>query len=407
MTVALSLNPAAAPAAAAAAPAASSEAGAARFSDALRNETAAAAPPAPENDATAAQASDPGAADETAPAADGVAAAQTTTGSRAGAPTPRATGARAVSSPENRTPNSAEPAGDVTEPGAAPLPNAASLGMARTGREVATASDTAPPTLAAPEALLQWLDQLKTFAAPSAATAATAATVAASSPALQFAAAPPAADSMIPLTTMPLAPGNAAVTQLMIEALAAGNPEASTALAATAPTPTAPLTTMVAAAPLAAAAPSAPAAALTPVPVAMDRGDWPQQLGEQIQWRLGVGIQEARIEISPRELGAVDVRLSIDDNGLRVHLSAAQAQTRELLLAELPRLREALQQGGLQLSDAQVGREAPGRQSEQQSSHQRVLGSALDGRPDEGESATVTTLAGGWRARRGLLDDYA
>lgn len=135
----------------------------------------------------------------------------------------------------------------------------------------------------------------------------------------------------------------------------------------------------------------------------MDSPDWPQQLGEQIQWRLGAGIQEARIEISPRELGAVEVRLSVDDKGLSVHLTAAHAQTRELLQSELPRLREALQQGGVLLAEAQVGRESPGREAPRQTTPHATRGT----RGEDADTEPLSTRANGWHRRNGLLDDYA
>lgn len=145
------------------------------------------------------------------------------------------------------------------------------------------------------------------------------------------------------------------------------------------------------------AAPNLPAA-LPPVP--MDVPDWPERLGAQIHWRLGAGVQEARIEISPQHLGTVDVHLSMDDAGLRVHLTAAHAQTRELLQNELPRLKELLQQGGVQLADAQVGREPTGRHSRGQP--QSVLQSS---KGQQSEAATSQPIS--WRRSRGLLDDYA
>ena len=136
-------------------------------------------------------------------------------------------------------------------------------------------------------------------------------------------------------------------------------------------------------------------------PLVLDSPDWPQRLGEQIQWRLGEGVQEARIEISPRELGTVKLHLSMDESGLRVHLSAAHAETRNLLHNELPRLREVLQQAGVLLADAQVGREAPG---QQQGRHAASI--ARHAWLDDDTELLVGTSSG-WHQRRGLLDDYA
>lgn len=250
-----------------------------------------------------------------------------------------------------------------------------------------------PVNVVAPEAFLRWLDTLKSFAEPAAPqpTAATLSSTAASSDRLP---APVAA-----LLTA-VAPA--------LEALASQAATASTLPTSTPPVDHTPFGLTVAALNTlpTSASPVAEAARLS-TPLAMDAPDWPQQLGEQIRWRLGEGIQEARIEISPRELGAVDVRLSMDEQGLRVHLSAEQAKTRELLHNELPRLRESLQQGGIVLADAQVGRETPGRDgARQQGAHGAFKSQHAPGHGRDDDDARVIHV-GGWRTRVGLLDDYA
>lgn len=259
-----------------------------------------------------------------------------------------------------------------------PLPEAAAV--------LPTAAET-PLQLVAPEAFLRWLDTLKTFtdsAAPQSAT--TLSSTAASADRLP-----------VPVAAL------LATVAPVIDALTS-----HTTPAATPPADHTPFGLTVAALNTlpATASPVAEAARLS-TPLAMDSADWPQQLGEQIRWRLGEGIQEARIEINPRELGAVDVRLSMDEQGLRVHLSAEHAKTRELLQSELPRLRESLHQGGIVLADAQVGREAPSREgARQHGAHGAFKPEHAPGHGRDDDDARATHV-GGWRTRIGLLDDYA
>ncbi len=257
---------------------------------------------------------------------------------------------------------------EATAPHAAPEP-------------AATTPDAVGLPLALPEPSLRWLDVLKEIAhgLPSR----------------------HSADTGLALASLP-ATAPVPAPQVLLDAQTAVLPPDFSTLSA-APSPLPPAALLVQPPVLV----SNPVIAPPPVPAApplvMDSPDWPQQLGEQIQWRLGVGIQEARIEISPRELGAVDVRLSVDDKGLSVHLTAAHVQTRELLQNELPRLREALQQGGVLLADAQVGRESPGRESSRQPTP-----TAARGTPgDDPDTQPLTPRVGGWRRRNGLLDDYA
>lgn len=271
------------------------------------------------------------------------------------------------------------------EPVSEAEPAALSLGALETLRESASAEsgDAPPPMLPpiSPEPFLHWLDALK---------------------ALSARLPPLAAQEPAPALPGIGLPGAApaAITPAMVEALAS-NPLPETSTPMVTPSPNATPAFLLGAAPLpvpAAAPPTAGDALL-----AMDDANWPEALGEQIQWRLGVGIQEARIEISPRELGAVEVRLSVEDNGLKVHLSAAHAETRELLQAELPRLREALQNGGLLLADAQVGQQTPGRDPPSRNPAQ----TGSEARDEAGQPASETVASVGWRQRRGLLDDYA
>ncbi|MDO9451374.1 MAG: flagellar hook-length control protein FliK [Stagnimonas sp.] len=244
----------------------------------------------------------------------------------------------------------------------------------------ATTPDAVGLPLALPEPSLRWLDVLKEIEH--------------SLPSRH------SADTGLALASLP-ATAPVPAPQVLVDVQTAALPPDFSTLSA-APSPLPPVASLMPP-PLV----SNPVVAPPPVPAApplvMDSPDWPQQLGEQIQWRLGVGIQEARIEISPRELGAVDVRLSVDDKGLSVHLTAAHAQTRELLQSELPRLREVLQQGGVLLADAQVGRESPGREAPRQTTPNNSRSKP----GDDADGAVASTLPSSWRRRNGLLDDYA
>jgi flagellar hook-length control protein FliK len=184
------------------------------------------------------------------------------------------------------------------------------------------------------------------------------------------------------------------------DAVAAPGVEISSALSADPPSP--PLMPVV---PTVVTPPVQPASAtplpLSPPPVMLQQPQWPEQLGEHIQWRLADGVQEARIEVHPPALGPIEVQLQLDDGSLKVHLSASHAETRALLQGELPRLREVLQQSGLTLAEAAVGRD-PGR-----SPPPPPPRSARRGETGVSESGEVGDTSSTWLRRRGLIDDYA
>lgn len=82
---------------------------------------------------------------------------------------------------------------------------------------------------------------------------------------------------------------------------------------------------------------------------------------EQVAWMSREGVHQARLQLQPAHLGRVDIWLDVEAGEARLHLGAQQAQVREALEAVLPRLRDALAEQGLSLTDASVsdsGRDA-------------------------------------------------
>ncbi len=324
--------------------------GASSFSEMLQGQPASGTPTAAARPAVA----EPSAAGEPAVAAEQAATAP-------GAAAPRAVPKPAV----GRQPAVASTDLAIEPEALLPIQAERLAGLTASADKLASSEPAEAPALTAPEAFLHLLDSLKVFndKAP--------------------AAAPAEANTTL------FKAGSEAVLRAVGEALGAsvaGLPVAEAANSTPAPGPAltvvaAPAFTLAAASASTAAAATAPA---TSLPLAMDSPDWPQQLGEQIHWRLGQGIQEARIEISPRDLGSVDVRLSMTEAGLRVHLSAEQADTRNLLQSELPRLRESLQQD-------ETGKNHQGRSAESGSD----------------EAAPAPSTVSSWRRRVGLLDEHA
>jgi flagellar hook-length control protein FliK len=66
------------------------------------------------------------------------------------------------------------------------------------------------------------------------------------------------------------------------------------------------------------------------------------------------GVQSARLKLHPENLGPLDVRIQVEEDGARVWFAAQHGQTREALEAAIPRLRELFADQGLQLVRADV-----------------------------------------------------
>lgn len=79
------------------------------------------------------------------------------------------------------------------------------------------------------------------------------------------------------------------------------------------------------------------------------------QLGQRIQWMLGSGTQVAEIRLDPPELGPLQIQVSSDEKQASVNFLTQNAAAKELIEANLPRLREHLESLGLELGEATVG----------------------------------------------------
>jgi hypothetical protein len=116
--------------------------------------------------------------------------------------------------------------------------------------------------------------------------------------------------------------------------------------------------------------PSTPQPAALPLPpqlgtpVDASAARWQEALSSRIHWLVDHEIGEAQIKLNPPELGALDVKISMHDDKTHVQMTAHTAAARDELAQSLPRLRELLSAGGLDLGSATVsdGRDhAPGR----------------------------------------------
>lgn len=82
--------------------------------------------------------------------------------------------------------------------------------------------------------------------------------------------------------------------------------------------------------------------------------DFASQLGAQLSTFVKDGIEHAKLELHPVELGPVTVQIQIDGNTAQVNLTAEQAPTRAALEDALPQLAGSLREAGLTLTGGGV-----------------------------------------------------
>lgn len=145
---------------------------------------------------------------------------------------------------------------------------------------------------------------------------------------------------------------------------------------------------------------TAEAIAATPIPMPADPdAGFDDALGTRIGWLADQRIGRAEIRVSPDHLGPIDVRLHIDGSRVSAEFTSANSDVRQALEASVGRLRDMLEQQGLQLAQSDVG----SRQSNNPGGHLDNVGSDLQ----DGDIADTANLSTTPVLRRGLLDEYA
>ena len=89
-----------------------------------------------------------------------------------------------------------------------------------------------------------------------------------------------------------------------------------------------------------------------------------EALGRRLAANIAAGHYRLTFNVHPKELGAIDVVMEMRDGRLDAQINPSNAVTRDLLGDSLPRLRDALQQSGVNLAHLHVGSETPQGQSQ-------------------------------------------
>jgi flagellar hook-length control protein FliK len=137
---------------------------------------------------------------------------------------------------------------------------------------------------------------------------------------------------------------------------------------------------------------------------ALDSPAFAPALATQVSWLASEGVQHARLNLNPLEMGPLAVKIVLDGTQARIDFTADMAGTRAAIEASLPTLAAALNDNGLTLAgggvfDGQARQGAHGGHSPR--------GSQLPG-----QQAAAATLAAGTdvagslpaRVARGLVD---
>jgi len=267
-----------------------------------------------------------------------------------------------------------------------------------------TPSGEAGQTKDKPDDLASWLAQMlmPPAAAPIALQAAPETAPSAHAPAT--ASTPAQSGGVSALDVLKLLEGNVSVSSdTQASTLPATPLHSSASPEPTAPTPDGANAAAVAATPPPGIAHAPPAHAPAPTAAAVLRtpvgaAGWRDELGAHLTWMAHKGIESGSLQVTPPDLGPIEVRIAVHDTQASVWFGAAHADTRAALEQALPRLRELFASQGLALADAGVFREPPRQPQPPPSAPTSREPSEVDGT----RSVSTTPQSG-----IGLIDLYA
>jgi flagellar hook-length control protein FliK len=118
---------------------------------------------------------------------------------------------------------------------------------------------------------------------------------------------------------------------------------------------------------------------------------WASEFSQTLQVMVRNGSEEAQIRLNPEALGPISVNLSVSGGQLSLVLTAAASETRALIEAQMPQLRESLGASGLQLADAQVQAGNPGMSDSNQQAWQSAQGQSGRQPSNEGTRQGVSS----------------
>ncbi|OOF28527.1 flagellar hook-length control protein FliK [Salinivibrio sp. IB872] len=102
--------------------------------------------------------------------------------------------------------------------------------------------------------------------------------------------------------------------------------------------------------------------AQAPLPMGQTPADAGAALSERVNVMLSKNLKQVDIRLDPPELGRMQIKLGINNDQATVHITVANHQARDLVEQAMPRLREMLQQQGLQLAQGSVQQQDSGAQ---------------------------------------------
>jgi flagellar hook-length control protein FliK len=136
---------------------------------------------------------------------------------------------------------------------------------------------------------------------------------------------------------------------------------------------------------------------------------WAQALGEKIVWMAAGAQQTASLTLNPPNLGPMQVVLHVSNDQATASFFSAQPEVRQALETAFPRLREMMNDAGIQLGEATVSADTPRQNDtpERQAQRGAPFIPPFIGGNDAVSSGLQTVQGTALQSGRGLIDTFA
>lgn len=146
-------------------------------------------------------------------------------------------------------------------------------------------------------------------------------------------------------------------------------------------------------------------------PVPMQQAGWSEAVVDRVMLMSSQNLKSAEIQLDPKELGRLEVRISVNQDQTQVTFASAHAGVREALDSQMHRLRELFTQQGMNLADVNVSDQSLNRgwqgQDGDSGKGQRSSGGEGLAQREEDNLGPLAEVHSNISGGRGMVDFYA
>ena len=134
---------------------------------------------------------------------------------------------------------------------------------------------------------------------------------------------------------------------------------------------------------------------------------WSQALGEKIVWMAAGAQQTASLTLNPPNLGPLQIVLHVSNDQATASFFSTQPEVRQALESAFPRLREMMNEAGIQLGQATVSADTPQQNNASEQQGQQRVAPTFSGASNVSTEGLQTTQLPVQQSGRGLIDTFA